>query len=476
MNFLPYQLERASRLLDIFNQRGYAYLQGKPRTGKSPTALSMCEMTHHKNIAIICPKGARGDAKKGELDGWAKFIQDEELGLRHNYTIIHYENIYKKVKTEGIKKGKVRYYNSLIKDIDTLTEQDPTNPYIETLIQECNSLKVFKYEYPLRYDPSEFDLVILDEAHNVGGVGKPSLRFKTLKEFCYDKPVLYLSGTAITENPVSIYYQTSISKYCPFPYPSFYDFFTAYGIPHHTRIKGRMIPDYTHYRKELLDIIASFSVGISQEMAGIAIENQVKDKVHYVELHPIIRKIANDLVKHRAILIPTHYTEYIPSKEIDFDTVNLDKILEVPSLPKLRGILGHIENGILEGEYLGNIEKIEYIKKTFGDTEDMVIMSHFPKERELLQEHFHYAQVLSSTKYSEGVNLSHIKYLIIISQDYRGAKYIQRRERIANINGGASDTVHFIVSKGMLSEQIYESVAHKMDFTTEVFKKYLNCY
>ena len=105
MRFLDYQIYLASRLIDIFSTRGYAYLQGEPRTGKSPITLAMCEMSTHKNIAIICPKGARGDKDKNKPDGWYKFLMDEELNLTKSYTIFHYEEIYKRTTKKVISKG-----------------------------------------------------------------------------------------------------------------------------------------------------------------------------------------------------------------------------------------------------------------------------------------------------------------------------------------------------------------------------------
>jgi len=121
--------------------------------------------------------------------------------------------------------------------------------------------------------------------------------------------------------------------------------------------------------------------------------------------------------------------------------------------------------------FFGNLEKINYIKTTFGDKEDVGIMCHFIGERMLLEKHFKKAKVYSSNAHSEGVDLSHLCHFIILSSDYSGAKFIQRRERIININGSTSLLVHHILVKKAISEQVYKRVSKKQDFNNETYER-----
>jgi ERCC4-related helicase len=120
---------------------------------------------------------------------------------------------------------------------------------------------------------------------------------------------------------------------------------------------------------------------------------------------------------------------------------------------------------------LGNREKIDYVKETFGDSDDIGIMCHFIGERELLSKHFSRAKLYSSSAHAEGVDLSHLKHFIIYSSDYSGSKFIQRRDRIVNINGSNTNTVHHLLVKGAISEQVYNKVSKKEDFNNKTYER-----
>ena len=111
-------------------------------------------------------------------------------------------------------------------------------------------------------------------------------------------------------------------------------------------------------------------------------------------------------------------------------------MLVCDSVMKERTSLHMIEGGVakIDDEYLflGNTEKIDYIKKEWGDADDIGIMCHFIGERLLIKENFKKARIYSSNAHAEGVDLSHLRVFIIYSSGYSGAKFIQRRDRIIN--------------------------------------------
>ena len=98
-------------------------------------------------------------------------------------------------------------------------------------------------------------------------------------------------------------------------------------------------------------------------------------------------------------------------------------------------------------------------------------MSHFVHERELLKKHFKNAVIYSSNANAEGVDLAHSKHFIIYSSDYSGAKHIQRRERIININGSNTLKVIFLLVKSAISQQVYAATSKKLDFNNAMFKR-----
>ena len=396
----PHQLRFAALCYNMLKEKGYVYLAGKPRAGKTYTAILTAEMSDKISSVLVL-------TKKAAISGWHKFTQIPSL--KHSYHVTNYEQV-------GTIKGGV---------------------------------------YHLKLNPEDYDLVIIDESHNLGTLGRPNNRIRCIKKLCYDMPHIHLSGTAIVESPNSIYYQMSISKYNPFRYRTFYDFFRDYGVPSYIKVHGNQIAQYHRYRPELLEEIDDFTIYMTQEDAGISKDVQAVDKVHYVTLDDKTRDFYNTIQKR---LIH------------QFDN-GLELVCD--STMKLRTSLHMIESGVVKVDdnylMLGNTEKVDYIKNTFGDTEEVGIMCHFIGEKKLLQKHFKRASIYSSSAHAEGTDLSHLKHFVIMSSDYSGAKFIQRRERIINTNGSNTLTVNHILVKKAISEQVYKRVSKKQDFNNSTY-------
>lgn len=304
------------------------------------------------------------------------------------------------------------------------------------------------------YRPDSFQLVIFDESHAIGAFPKPSQRQLIIKAFCKELPHIHLSGTPIIESACGIFHQMNVSKYTPFPFGSFYRFFDHYGVPSSQWIRGQPKACYDKFKPELLQKISEFTVYMSQSMAGIKV--MAEDREHYVELSEDTKKLYNKILD---------------------DKIGFDGKLVCDTTMKLRTALHMIEGGSVklnDGEILildDVNEKISYIKRVFGDTKDVGIMAHYISDREKLKKHFKHAQIYSSVGHAEGVDLSHLKYFVIYSSDYSGAKFVQRRERIVNINGGRTNAVHHILVKNAISEQVYKLVSKKRDFNDSTFDR-----
>jgi len=409
MDFLPHQVAKGKEALAIIRQKGIVYIQGLPRSGKTATALYVADNTKASHWLILCPKNA--------ISGWEKFLNGS-LPLNTKFTVTNYEQVYKRVA------GK----------------------------------------YTLRLNKDDYNGVILDESHNFGVLGKPSLKHKMTRLLCYEYPLILLSGSALVESYNGIYHQCYISKYSPFRnFKNFYDYHRYYGESYYIRIGGRDVPKYDKAKEDLItSIVDTFTVYMTQQDAGISTEVQAVDEVHYVSLSANTKKIYNTVQKDNIITLL-----------LGDDCVELI----CDSVMKLRISLHMIESGVIkiDGKYyiLGNREKIDYILKRFGDNEDVGIMSHFVGERHLLNKIFKRAKIYSSTSHAEGVDLSHLKHFIIISSGYSGAKFIQRRERCVNIFSKTASTVHHLIVKGAISEQVYKAVSNKLDFNNRGYERNL---
>jgi len=430
-----YQIEKAKLSFGLIKELGYVYIAGKPRSGKTLTAILVAEMSTKIDSVLVL-------TKKNAIPGWTKFIEDKELNLKHKYYVTNYEQV-------GSIKGGMYY---------------------------------------LKLKAKDYQLVIIDESHNLGKTGKPSNRYRLIRKLCYNMPHIHLSGTAIVESANSIYYQMSISKFNPFKFSTFYNFFRVYGKPYYIKAMGRDIAQYDKYDPKLLNEIDEFTIYITQEEAGITIKST--DKIHYIELDKSTKELYNTLQKHqiarvgqnilKGLLCPicnTHLHINEPENKCPVCRFNYNYKLVCDSTMKLRTSLHMLEGGVckIDEKYidLGNREKIDYVKEVFGDTKDMGIMCHFIGERKLLAKEFKKATIYSSNADAEGVDLSHLKHFIIFSSDYSGSKFIQRRDRILNTNGSNTTTVNHLLVKGAISDQVYKRVSKKKDFNNSTYERNL---
>ena len=347
-----------------------------------------------------------------------------------------------------------------VKNILVLTKKNAISGWEKFHKLMTKTYKITNYEQIGKLNKDDYNFVIIDESHNLSAFPKPSGRTKLIKDLAYDKKVILLSGTAIVESPSGIYHQCYITKYSPFSeFKSFYQFHKKYGLPYGKFIAGRNLKFYDKCKPELIEEINKFSVYMTQEDAGINVN--AEDELHYIDLEERTKKIYNHLQKKKVVSV--------------YD-VN-GKIIKIvcDSTMKLRTVLHSLEGGTVkvDDKYyeIGNLEKINYIKKHFEDSFDTVIMSHFVGERELLKKHFKKAQILSSMANSQGIDCSYAKYFIVYSESYSGSHHIQLRERIININGSKTNKIIYLLVKGAISDQVYKVTSNKKNFNDSLYKQ-----
>lgn len=389
------------------------------------------------------------------------------LRLLHTYQIAYLFGEPRSGKTLTALHAAMEYLRPTIKrNILILTKKAALEGWNSVISSyDCSgfNIKVTNYQQVMKLDFIP-DFYIQDESHNCGGVGKPSLRVQQIRSRTFNCPALLLSGTPIVETALSIYYQCSVTKFSPFAnFKNFYDFFRFYGIPHAQYIGvGRSVESYSRFKPELLERIDQFSVKMTLKDAGMSHNNI--DKLHYLEPSNEFKFLYNEALTKRVL------------KVTEFDNIALDTV------SKLRTTLHLLESGIYVDEgyryckisefYNAKLKLLNTITKGFK--ESTAIMCHFVAEQRLLAKTFEgnpNVKVFSSTADSEGVDLSGFKYFIIYSQDYSGARFIQRRNRVVNLNKHEDTEVHFILIKNAISEQVYNCVNEKRNFNDSTFEQ-----
>ena len=389
MPYAPHQIAASADIADRIERDSFAALAGAPRSGKTATAIRVCELLHFDSVLVFTPKAA--------IPGWHSEIE-------RTCTAVH--------------------------------------------------ITVTNYEQAHKLNKDDFDFVVLDESHRLGKRGKPNKRFENIRQVAWNKPLLIMSGTMTIETPLAIYHQTAISKHGPFTleFISFYKFFKHYGIPNTMTVQGRTIEQYNRCKASLNERIAEFVVTMTQEDAGIV--GEAVDQLHVVKLSPetkaLIKQAKSGLIEMHGweILLESIISERLAIHQLEY-------------------------GGIKVGDnyrQTGNDEVADYILETFGDHEGLALMCHYVSTRMVFERKFKKARLLSSNAHAEGVDLSRYNDFVVAGTDFSGAKHAQRRERGINIMRQGDATVHFIVTNGGISREVYNRVTDKKDFNLALYR------
>lgn len=303
------------------------------------------------------------------------------------------------------------------------------------------------------------DLIILDESHNyLSSYPKPSAMWKSIKTLCANTPIIFSSATPHAQGFQQLFHQLQLSSWSPWrQYRNFYAWFKDYGVKYEIEISGIPITQYDKCLPKAKEEVEHLFITKTREELGF--EHEPEDQVHYVELGEYAKAAYNTLIKDNIIYC-------------DFS----EEPLVCDTTAKLRVSLHMLEGGVAKigknYHILRNSEKIQYIINNWGDTEDLVIMYNYIAEQEKLQQHFKKALILQATSYAEGVDLHKYTHLVIYSQDFSTARHTQRRARQANKQREEPITVHFLLVKKAISEQVYKTVSvNKKNFVDSVFKR-----
>jgi len=384
-------------------------------------------------------------------------LSDEGLEILRNNGIVYYamEERTGKTLTAILTVEKSAAESCLV-----ITKKKALDGWKETLSAYLTTKKyeVVNYHQAHKKVGRKFDVIILDESHNyISSFPKPGKIWKEVYGLCYGVPLIYISATPNAQGYQMLYHQFKLSYWSPWKsFKTFYEWFRVYGKAYTKEINGIPITQYDRCHE---DWIASQvkHLFITKTRKELEFEHEPEDKLHYIELAENTRKVYNHLLEHSIINLSVGE-------------------LVCDSKSKLRTSLHQLEGGTVrineEGKVLPNTEKVDYILKHFGDKEDVVIMYNFRAEEVKLRSHFKNATLLQATSYAEGVDLHKYSDLIIYSQDYSTARHTQRRARQCNKNRRTPITVHYLLVKKAISEQVYKTVSvNKKNYVDSVFVK-----
>jgi hypothetical protein len=319
---------------------------------------------------------------------------------------------------------------------------------------------------------TDYDCIIIDEAHSLGAFPKPSLRATELKRICYGKAIIYLSGTPSPESFSQLFHQMWVSSYGPFKdYKNFYGWARDYVEIRKKYLYGKQINDYSFAKKELIEEKTHhLFLAYTQEEAGFT--ELVKENVLYVKMDENIYKFADRL----------RIDKVITNKE--------GKSVLGDTAVKLMNKLHQIYSGTVivdAPDRYGKVidyTKAEFIKQYFQGkkiaifykfaAEQMAIKwvmgkcYEDPTEFNNADDGCFISQIVSGR---EGVNLSTADALVFYNIDFSATSYWQSRARIQTKDRTKEAQIYWIFSEGGIEDKIYKAVMDKRDYTTEYFKK-----
>ena len=329
-------------------------------------------------------------------------------------------------------------------------------------------LETINYESIHKAKRTQYDLIILDEAHRLGGYPKKPKSLVQLKKLKCDYHI-FLSGTPCPESWSQIYHQLDVSKYSPFKeYTTFYKWAKVFVNPKKKFIAhGMQVNDYSD--ANLNDINRSIShlmLTKTQEEAGF--KSKITDKILTVKMKPITYKIANRLLKDKIV-------------------EGKSGVILADTGVKLQQKLHQIYSGTVKLEDGSSIildtTKAEYIKERFkGKT--IGIFYKYKEEYNLIKqiyndeitndiERFKEGKInvcgqLQSIR--EGVNLSGCDALVFLNIDFSNVSYKQARDRMNGLDRLKND-VYFVFAEGGIESKIYKTVTvDKKKYDINAFK------
>jgi len=405
-----YQLDIRDRGVTILKEHGLLYLAMEVRTGKTLTALAIAEEYGAFNVLFV--------TKKKILDDIAN--QYENMPHTFDFDVINYESLHK----------------------------------LE--------------------DPSEYDFIILDEAHCLGAFPKPSERTAALKKIIRDRPVVFLSGTPTPESWSQIFHQLWVSQRSPFGHHTFYQWAKDYTYPSVKHFYNRAVNDYSKAKVEAIrEKVDHLFISFSQAEAGFT--EAVEEEVLWVDMLPRTMKLVDRLrldgiyenKEGRAIIADTAAKLMNKIHQLCSGTVITDvpdRLSVVVDPTKAKYILDRFD-GQKIAIFYKFVEEIHLIHDHIGEDR----FAPTPEEFNATGPDTWYVSQIQSGR--EGINLSAADAIVMLNIDFSAVSYFQARARLQTKDRTKSAKVYWLFSRGGIEEKIYRAVMKKKDYTLAHFKR-----
>lgn len=336
-------------------------------------------------------------------------------------------------------------------------------------VRELFQLKITNFEQSHKLI-NFYDGFIIDEAHSLGALKKPSLRAKVLKQLIGHKPVILMSGTPTPETKSQIYHQFYISPYSPFAaYANFYKFAKEFVNVKKKFINGFMINEYNDAKIDKINAIVNpYTVTFSQEEAGFT--SFVEEEILLVKIDERIYQLMKILKKDKIYKLKSGNTIIADTPvrlqniwhQLSSGTIKIDD--------ETRQVLDESKAWFIKTRFAGQKIGILYKFIEEGNLLRRIFPDHTESPDEFNRnEHLTFIRQVVSGR--EGVNLSTADALVMYNIDFSATSYWQARARMQTKDRQKASKLYWIFSEKGLEHHIYKAVSDKKNFTLDYFKK-----
>ena len=403
-----YQKEGAASGVEILRRHGIVYFQWAVRTGKSLTALETCKLYGAKKALFLTKKKAIGSIESD----YTEFGFDEHFDI----LVTNDESMHK--------------------------------------IDDCDS----------------YDLVVHDEHHRFGSNPKPGKATKLFKQLFSRKPMIFLSGTPVSEGFSMMYHQFWVSDRSPWrQYANFYKWAKdGYVDVRQRKINGMNVNDYSNGNEHrIMGDIAHLCLTRTQEQSGFM--SKITEHKLYVSMSPmtyaIEQKLIKDLVvegKDEVILADTPAKLLQKLMQLEGGTMKFEsgnsKVLDLTKAEFVKSYFAGKKIGIF---YVFK-EELNALRQVFGPENLTTDLDEFNSTDKAIA-----LQVVSGR---EGISLKNADCLVMYNIQHSAVSYFQSRDRLTT-KDRPENHVYWIFAEGMVGDKIYKVVQKKKSYTTKVFTK-----
>lgn len=366
MKFRDYQTRIINEGTEIIQKYNMLYLAMEVRTGKTLTALGICDKIGVNRVLFLTKKKAISSIESDY----------QMLNPDFDLQVINYESSHK---------------------ID------------------------------LHFHP---DVIVADEAHSLGAFPKPSSRAKRLKADLrtWGSKLILMSGTPTPESFSQMYHQVYGHKNNPFKdYKNFYRWADDYVNKKTIRYGIQTTTDYSYTKRSLvIDIMKPYTISFTQEQAGFA--SSIDEEILYVDMNPNTYKLCKQLQrdkviegKDEVILADTGVKVMQKLHQMYSGTVIFEsKNSMIIDKTKAKFIKNRFK-GLKIGIFYKFQAELKLLKEVFEDnlTTDLEEFNCTDKNIAL--------QIVSGR---EGISLRKAKYLVYYNIDFSATSYWQSRDRM----------------------------------------------